>query len=79
MGLLNIPSGLGPSFQRFFPGFWEWLTGTLEPLISTRFTTQGDVTLLTPSKGIILKNATGTVTKRIRLNDAGSGIIIEDV
>ncbi len=79
MGLLNIPSGLGPAFQKFFPGFWEWLTGTLEPLIATRFVTQGDVTLLTKGKGIILTNKAGTITKRVYLNDTGTDIAIENV
>lgn len=78
MGLLNIPSGLGPWFKTNLPGFWEWLL-FLDTFISTKFVTQGDVTLLTASKGVVLKNADGTITKRIRLNDTGTGIIIEDV
>ena len=45
MGFLNIPSGLGPLFQKSFPGFWEWLTQNLEPYLETRFATKTKVTL----------------------------------
>lgn len=79
MGFLNIPAGLGPLFQKDFPGFWEWLTEKLEPFLATRFATQGDMTLMTKQKGIVLTNAAGTVTKRVRLNDLGDGLIFEDV
>jgi hypothetical protein len=44
-----------------------------------RLDTNGDITFITAAKGIVLKNASGTVTKRIRLNDLGDGIIIEDI
>jgi len=37
----------------------------------------GDLFAVTAGKGIILKNAAGTVTKRVRLNDAGDGLIFE--
>jgi len=37
----------------------------------------GDLITFTAGKGIILKNAAGTVTKRVRLNDAGTGLIFE--
>jgi len=39
--------------------------------------TSGDFRVLTNGKGIVLKNAAGTVTKRVRLNDAGDGLIFE--
>ncbi len=38
----------------------------------------GDFFVLTAAKGIVLKNAAGTVTKRVRLNDAGDGLLYED-
>lgn len=41
--------------------------------------TTGDVTVLTPGKGIILTNSAGTLTSRVRINDTGDGIIIESV
>jgi hypothetical protein len=38
---------------------------------------QGDLYALTNGKGIVLKNAAGSVQKRVRLNDAGDGLIYE--
>jgi len=38
---------------------------------------QNDVKVETNGKGVVLKNAAGTVTKRVRLNDAGDGLIFE--
>jgi hypothetical protein len=37
----------------------------------------GDVQIGTAGEGVILTNAAGTVTKRVRLNDAGDGLIYE--
>jgi hypothetical protein len=37
----------------------------------------GDLQITTSGKGVILTNANGTVTKRVRLNDAGNGLIFE--
>lgn len=37
----------------------------------------GDFAAITAGKGIVLTNAAGTVTKRVRLNDAGNGLIFE--
>jgi len=42
-----------------------------------RATSGGDWKLLTNGKGIVIKNAAGTVTKRVRLNDIGDGLIFE--
>ena len=39
--------------------------------------TIADWKLLTAGRGIILKNAAGTVTKRVRLNNVGDGLIYE--
>lgn len=75
---LNLPQQLAAKFQQEYPGFWGWLTD-LNEKIGTKFATLGDVTVLTPGKGIVLTNAAGTITKRIRLSDAGTGFIIEDV
>jgi hypothetical protein len=50
-----------------------------KPYIMERFDINGDITLNTGGKGVVLTNAAGTVTKRIRLNDAGDGLIYEDV
>lgn len=38
-----------------------------------------DVKVNASGKGVILTNAAGTVTKRVRLNDAGDGLIFENV
>ncbi len=42
------------------------------------FEDDGDLKLFTSGKGVVLTNAGGTVTKRVRLNDAGNGLIYED-
>lgn len=39
--------------------------------------TATDFQTVTAGKGVVLKNAAGTVTKRVRLNDAGDGLIFE--
>ncbi len=38
----------------------------------------GDFQVAWPAKGIVLTNAAGTITKRVRLNDTGTGLIFED-
>ena len=40
--------------------------------------TADDLKCTTAGKGIVLKNAAGTVTKRVRLNNAGDGLLYED-
>lgn len=57
--------------------FWNWYRD-LKKLIRREFTTAGDVTLIKAGDGIILTNAAGTVTKRVRLNDLGDGLLFED-
>jgi hypothetical protein len=37
----------------------------------------GDMVIGTAAKGVVMTNAAGTVTKRVRLNDAGNGLIFE--
>jgi hypothetical protein len=37
-----------------------------------------DLQIATNAKGVIMTNAAGTVTKRVRLNDAGDGLIFEN-
>jgi hypothetical protein len=41
--------------------------------------TYNDITISQSGKGIVLTNAAGTVTKRVRINDAGNGLIYEDL
>ena len=38
----------------------------------------GDIKVTNAAKGIILTNAAGTITKRVRLNNAGNGLIFEN-
>jgi hypothetical protein len=40
--------------------------------------TGGDIKVATLAKGVILTNAAGTLTKRVRLNDTGDGLIFEN-
>jgi hypothetical protein len=47
--------------------------------LTARLDTRGDLTLMTKGRGVVMMNAAGTVTKRVRLNDAGDGLIFEDV
>ena len=37
-----------------------------------------DIKIATWGDGVIMTNAAGTITKRVRLNDAGDGLIYED-
>ena len=50
--------------------------GTWVPLV--RIKNNGDVKLIIPGKGIIMTNTAGNVTKRVRLNDIGDGLIFEN-
>lgn len=70
---------LPAQLREFFPStFWNWWQA-FRTFVTTDFSTGGDFSALNSGKGIVLKNAAGTVTKRIRLNDLGDGIIIEDL
>jgi hypothetical protein len=40
--------------------------------------TGGDIKIATSSKGVIMTNAAGTITKRVRLNDTGDGFVFEN-
>lgn len=60
------------------PALWNWWQD-FRSYVLQGFTTQQDVTMLTAGKGIVLTNAAGTVTKRIKLNDAGTDITVENV
>ena len=50
---------------------------SLSPYTNNVEAAMGDFAALTAGKGIVLTNAAGTVTKRVRLNDAGNGLIFE--
>lgn len=54
----------------WFQSFWPWAT--------TKMDTKGDFTLITKAKGIVMTNSAGTITKRVRLNNTGTGLIFED-
>jgi hypothetical protein len=45
---------------------------------SKRIITGTDFKAITAGKGVVLTNAAGTVTKRVRLSDAGDGLVFED-
>ena len=57
---------------------WNWWQ-QFKSWVNTQMATNQDFTLATKSKGVVMTNAAGTVTKRARLNDAGNGWIFEDV
>jgi hypothetical protein len=71
----EMPSSLREALP---PEFWNWWQAYRTYMLTTLFTNQ-DITAASAGKGLVLTNAGGDVTKRIRLNDAGTGIIIEDV
>jgi hypothetical protein len=78
MSFPSVPDGLRVHLEKSAPGFWAWLQD-FKSWMSARVDTAGDVTFTTAAKGIVLKNAAGTVTKRVRLNNAGDGLIYEDL
>lgn len=71
MVIQAMPPELREPMQRWWQAFKTYAM--------TNLFTQGDVTAITSGKGIIITNAAGTITKRVRLNDIGDGFIIEDV
>ena len=52
-------------------------TGNFLRLFADRAYLDGPLELLGAGVGIVMKNAAGTVTKTIRLNDAGTGLVFE--
>jgi hypothetical protein len=71
----EMPSQLRDSFPAFF---WNWWSAFRTYMLNTLFTNQ-DITCQTAGKGVVLTNKAGTITKRVYLNDAGTGINVEDV
>jgi hypothetical protein len=71
----QLPSQLRSFFPEFF---WAWWL-EFKTYMTTGLETGGDLTITTKGKGTVMTNAAGTVTKRVRLNDLGDGVIFEDV
>lgn len=71
----ELPPQLRPEFPEFFWNWWQ----AFRSYMVVGLETEGDFTAGTAGKGIVMTNAAGTVTKRVRLNDAGNGLIYEDV
>lgn len=70
---------LPPQLRSFFPEFfWSWWNA-FKSFITVGLETSGDFTAGVAGKGIVLTNAAGTVTKRVRLNNVGDGFFFEDV
>ena len=59
--------------------FYAWFQTQFKQFINTNLHTIGDFKLVTKGKGVVLTNAAGTITKRVRLNDAGNGLIYENI
>ena len=70
MSFPAIPAQLKAKFDTDFPGFWDWYQAAKKVL-----------DMLDSAKGgsLIWRNNAGTVTKRIRMNDLGDGILFEDL
>lgn len=71
---------LNPSTRKV--EFWADASGSgyikiLEVSNASVHVTTTDLTIDTVAKGVVMTNAAGTVTKRVRLNDAGNGLIYE--
>ncbi len=80
MALPDLPPRIYDALRKAgLDSFYSWFQEQFKAFINTKFNTVGDVTLITKGKGVVLTNAAGTVTKRVRLNDAGNGLIYEDV
>ena len=58
------------------PEFWNWYQ-THKSYMLNQLSTNQDMTLATSGKGVVMTSSTG-VTKRVRINDAGNGLIFED-
>jgi hypothetical protein len=71
----QLPSQLRTAFPEWFWNWWQ----DFKTYMTSELGTSGDFTAVVKGKGIVLTNAAGTVTKRIRLNDLGDGVIFEDV
>ena len=79
MAFPKFPDGLRDAFNKAgMLGAYFWIAQDFTTWITTKFDTKGDMTFLTPGKGPILKNAAGDI-KRVRLNDTGTDILLEDV
>ena len=74
----ELPPKLRTILDQILPGYYNWYQD-FKSFVELRFLTKQDVTVFTAGKGIVLTNAAGTVTKRVRLNDAGDGLVYEDV
>lgn len=71
----EMPPDLRSTFPPFFWNWWQ----AFRTYLLKGFFTETDITVLTKGKGIVLTNAAGTIQKRVRLNDLGTGLIFEDV
>lgn len=68
-----------PQLRKDFPvWYYNWWQAFRTYMLKTLFTDE-DVTVNTKGKGLVLTNKAGTIKKRVYLNDAGTGISVEDV
>lgn len=74
----EIPAKVVDSLNNDYPGFRGWHQD-FKSFMTHFLSTFGDITILTPGTGIVISNAAGTITKRIRLNNAGTDILVESV
>ena len=74
--LPQIPQQTLLEMPAWFKSWWQDFTSKY--LMNGIFT-NGDSTLSIKGKGIVMTKAAGTVTKRVRLDDSGTGLIFEDV
>ena len=77
MSFPEIPPQLQGKFTTQFPGFWDWYRKA-KKIWDTLDATK-DILSIDKGGSLILRNSSGTLTKRVRLNDTGDGLIFEDV
>lgn len=80
MSLPTLPPRIADALKKAgLESFTQWFQTDFQQYMNATFHTLKDATMITPGKGVVLTNTTGTVTKRVRLNSAGDGLIFEDV
>jgi hypothetical protein len=73
----NMNSDVDIKFETIVGGGWgtAWQVDRVTRLV---YVNSNDLKISTAGKGVIMTNAAGTVTKRVRLNDAGNGLVFEN-
>lgn len=74
----EMPARVVDALDSQYPGFRDW-SRNFQEFMQRNFSTDQDITIVTAGKGIVISNAAGTITKRLRINDLGTDILLEDI